>query len=150
VARDQPFLDVARIELSSTRSDILHRPSAGLASDPACSPDGRWVAFHVVGRQGNDRTIWLVPFAGGPSHQLTRGSEDSHPTWSVDSTLVYFVRNHQNIYRVPVAGGEPKPVTDYRAFTTIVDNPTVADSERLIFTRHDKAGDLYIMEYSQR
>lgn len=145
VARDEPLPGIARIEMSSNRSDVLHRPSAGLASDPACSPDGRWVAFHVG--QGNDRKIWLVPSAGGQSRQLTRGaSEDSHPTWSADSEIVYFVRNHQNIYRVPAAGGEPQPVTDYRSFATIVDNPTV-DGERLIFTRHDKTGDLYIVEY---
>ena len=146
VARDQPSPGIVRIELSTNRSAVIHRPSAGLASDPACSPNGRWVAFHVG--QGNDRKIWLVPSAGGPSGQLTRGaSEDSHPAWSADSEFVYFVRNHQNILRVPRAGGAPQPVTDYRSFATILDNPTVAASgQRLIFTRHDKAADLYVVE----
>lgn len=147
VARDEPFLDIVRIELSSKRSEVIYRPSAGLVSDPACSPDGRWVAFHSVG-QGSDRKIWLVPSAGGQGRQLTHSvNEDSHATWSADSQIVYFVRNHQNIYRVPAAGGEAQPVTDYRAFTTIVDNPSIADGERLIFTRHDKVGDLYVVEY---
>ncbi|MEE9234593.1 MAG: hypothetical protein V3U28_04030 [Candidatus Acidoferrales bacterium] len=125
-----------------------------MAQDPACSPDGQWVAFHV--QVGNQRKIWVVPFAGGEARQLTFGeSEDSHPTWSADSRLIYFIRNHQDIYGVPREGGpstplgtsEPKPVTEFRSFSIMLDYPVVTpDGKKLLFTRNNKAGDIYILE----
>ena len=94
------------------------------------------------------RKIWIVPLAGGEARQVTFGeSEDSHPVWSPDSRFLYFDRNHQDVYMVPLAGGTPKPVTHYRSFSITLDYPVVtADGKKLIFTRNDKAGDIYILE----
>ncbi|MEE8200988.1 MAG: hypothetical protein V3R29_07440 [Candidatus Acidoferrales bacterium] len=104
------------------------------------------MAFHV--QVGNQRKIWVVPFAGGEARQLTFGeSEDSHPTWSADSRLIYFIRNHQDIYVVPREGGEPKSVTEFRSFSIMLDYPVVTpDGKKILFTRNDKAGDIYILE----
>ncbi|MBI4466798.1 MAG: PD40 domain-containing protein, partial [Acidobacteria bacterium] len=151
VSADDKYLVVAqqgirRVELGSAKTATLAQPAEGTAADPACSPDDQWVAFHV--ERGNTRKIWVVPLAGGPAQQLTFGdSEDSHPTWSADSRLIYFVRNHQDIYVVARAGGERQPVTNYRSFSILLDYPVVtADGQRLVFTRTDKAGDIYLLE----
>ena len=124
----------------------LGRAAAGIPGVLQCSPDGQWVAFHA--QHGDDRDIWLLPSAGGALRQLTSGdTEDSHPTWSADSRIVYFLRHHQDIYAAPVTGGEVKPVTRYRSFGITLDYPAVSgDGRKILFTRIDKTGDIYFLE----
>jgi dipeptidyl aminopeptidase/acylaminoacyl peptidase len=85
------------------------------------SPDGRWVAFTVttsdVPRNRTVTNLWMVPASGGAAQQLTfadRGANNS-PRWSPDSRYLYFVSNRidskPQIFRLPVGGGEAKPVT---------------------------------------
>jgi len=145
----QPVL-IHRIELASGKREVLVQLAAGSGwgGDLECSPDGRWVAFHV--QRSDDRDIWLMPSAGGTPRQLTSGdNEDSHPAWSADSRLIYFVRNHHDIYAVPRTGGEAKPVTHYRSFSITLDYPAVSgDGKKLLFTRDDKTGDIYLLDQS--
>lgn len=73
--------------------------------------------------------------------------EDSHPVWSADGRQIYFVRNHQDIYVVGREGGEPRPVTRYRSFSITLDYPVeTRDGKKLLFTRNDKAGDIFVLE----
>ena len=133
-----------RIELASGKTERLTGIDGSLY--PACSPDGRWIAVQV--HRGADRDIWIVPYAGGAPRQLTSGpAEDSHPVWSADSRLVYFTRDHRDIYVVPVTGGEPKPVTHYNSLSTMLDYPAMSgDGKKILFTRNDKTGDIYVLE----
>jgi eukaryotic-like serine/threonine-protein kinase len=135
-----------RVELATSRREVLGWLAEGVPSDLACSPDGQWVASHV--KRDNDRDIWLIPLAGGVPRQLTSGdNEDSHPAWSADSRLIYFIRNHQDIYALPRTGGEAKPVTQYRSFSVTLDYPAVSgDGKKILFTRIDKTGDIYLLE----
>ncbi|MGH9778657.1 MAG: hypothetical protein ACRD5I_09620, partial [Candidatus Acidiferrales bacterium] len=143
MAGSQP--GIARIELSTGQAVVLASPAEGQASDPACSPDGQDVSFHV--ERGNHREIWVVPLAGGEARRLTSGLEDSHPTWSADGRLIYFLRNHQDIYAVPRQGGEVRPVTSYRSFSIMLDFPfATRDGRRLVFTRNDKGGDIFVLD----
>jgi Tol biopolymer transport system component len=71
VISDGPFGRILRAEVASGKSTVLVQPAEGEAGDPACSTDGRWVAYQV--QQGNERTIWLVALAGGEPEQLTFG-----------------------------------------------------------------------------
>jgi len=137
---------IVRIELASGKKEVVAQIAEGLAGDPSCSADGQWVTFQV--HQGNLRTVWVAPFGGGLPRQLSRGdSEDSHPVWGTDSRFVYFDRNHQDIYVVPFEGGAPKAVTNYRSFSITLDYPVLtADGRKLLFTRNEKAGDIYILE----
>ncbi|MBE3561119.1 MAG: S9 family peptidase [Ktedonobacteraceae bacterium] len=75
------------------------------ASDPAWSPDGRWLAF-VSEREGDfsgkdasqqkklgrgKPQIWLMPTDGGEAHQLTFMEHGaSSPVWSPDSRYLLF------------------------------------------------------------
>ena len=137
---------IVRVELASGKKEVVAQIAEGAAGDPSCSPDGQWVTFQV--QQGNLRTVWVAPLGGGLPRQLSRGdSEDSHPVWGADSRFVYFDRNHQDIYVVPFEGGAPKAVTNYRSFSITLDYPVLtADGRKLLFTRNEKAGDIYILE----
>lgn len=116
--------------------------------DPTVSPDGRHLAVYQE-ISPTRRVIWTVPLDGeGEIRQLTSGDhEDAHPTWSADGSLVYFVRNHQEIYAVPAGGGEARPVTRIGSFSTTLDYPAAsADAKSVLFTRVDKAGDIFVLE----
>ncbi len=137
--------EIVRIEVATGQDVILAKPPEGVPLEPFCSPDGQWVTFHV--QRGPIRKVWLVPMAGGTAQQVTFGeSEDSHPSWSPDSRLIYFDRNHQDVYVVPRAGGEPKAVTHYRSFTITLDYPLATRDGKVIYTRNDKAGDIFVLE----
>jgi TonB family protein len=75
----------------------------GEVTEPAWSPDGKWIAF-VLGGQSTDtsRHIWLVS-ANGPAGglwQITSGITDDHnPAWSPTSDAIYFDRNGTGIWR---------------------------------------------------
>ena len=53
-------------------------------TDPAWSPDGKWIAYHSVAHHG----IWVKPVDGGPSRQVTEFG--SAPAWSPDGRQLAF------------------------------------------------------------
>jgi dipeptidyl aminopeptidase/acylaminoacyl peptidase len=92
-------------------------------SQPAVSPDGRWVAYVVapVGCAGERRlcAIWLTAADGSsPPWKLTAGTAaDSDPRWAPDSASVFFLSDRtgsRQLHRVRVGGGEAQALTDWR------------------------------------
>jgi dipeptidyl aminopeptidase/acylaminoacyl peptidase len=90
-------------------------------SDPQVSPDGRYVAYVLretdleANRGRTD--LWLLDLAA-PSpepRRLTQNpANDSNPRWSADSRTIYFLSTRSGssqIWRLPLAGGEPLAVT---------------------------------------
>jgi dipeptidyl aminopeptidase/acylaminoacyl peptidase len=89
------------------------------------SPDGLWAAFTVtrsdVVKNRTVTNLWRVPTAGGEPQQLTfveHGSNGS-PRWSSDGRYLYFlssrVDDKSQVFRLAVAGGEAKQITNFGA-----------------------------------
>jgi dipeptidyl aminopeptidase/acylaminoacyl peptidase len=94
-------------------------------SGPKLSPDAKWVAFTVarpdVTKNRSVKNIWLVSANGEELQQLTfaeQGSNDS-VRWSPDGRYLYFlssrVGNKPQIFRLAIAGGEAKQITNVPA-----------------------------------
>jgi serine/threonine protein kinase len=84
--------------------------------EPACSPDGQWVAYSVGGQTGPSK-IYLVPAAGGTSRQLeTDIAWARAPVWSPDGKYLLVAGNKSDLtgvssetrgwWLLPVAGGK--------------------------------------------
>ena len=84
----------------------------GLQTDPALSPDGRFLAYSSD-RNGN-ADIWVQPVGGGNPVQVTRSpAQDTQPAWSPDGGSLVFrsERDGGGLYIVPALGGMERQLT---------------------------------------
>ncbi len=88
-------------------------------SEPAISPDGKWVAYTVttpnLKENKNLTDIWLMPIAGGTPRQLTNDpAADRRAMWSPDGKWIAFESTRSGtsqIWIVSPDGGEAKQFT---------------------------------------
>ncbi len=88
-------------------------------SEPAISPDGKWVAYTVttpnLKENKNLTDIWLMPIAGGTPRQLTNDpAADRRAIWSPDGKWIAFESTRSGtsqIWIVSPDGGEAKQFT---------------------------------------
>jgi DNA-binding winged helix-turn-helix (wHTH) protein len=87
----------------------------GLTTDPAVSPDGKFLAYASDRGSNGILNIWIQQLGpGGGAVRLTRDSVDvSEPAFSPDGTRIAFYskKSGGGIYTVPVIGGEPTRLT---------------------------------------
>ena len=87
----------------------------GRESQPAYSPDGKWIAF--TGRQDGNPNVYVMPSDGGEITQLTFHDEaDYVESWTWDSKYIYFSSaryNYRTSYKVSVDGGTPTRLFDH-------------------------------------
>lgn len=127
--------DGKRIALSSNRSGAgeiwvtdadganaiqLTHFGGPIAGVPRWSPDGRQIAFDA--RPDGDANIFLVGSEGIGLRRLTNSTfEDARPEWSRDGNTIFFSSNRgggrPQVWRVPVAGGDPVNVSKHPAYT---------------------------------
>lgn len=111
-------LFVAGIDGSNPR-DLTAGNKDGSDASPAYSPDGRWLAFQqqrVYGFYGANAKLMLYDRRDGQTRGLTEGWDRSADglAWAPDSTALYGAIDDsatRRIYRFPVQGGAPQPVT---------------------------------------
>jgi TolB protein len=119
-ARDNP--DIFYHSLSSGERRVIAGYS-GLNTSAAVSPDGSRVAM-VLSKSGSDN-IWVCNADGSGLQRVTRGVEDSSPTWSPDGRWICFatkVSERRHLAKVSADGGEVEIVR-----TTGAPNPTEPD-----------------------
>jgi Tol biopolymer transport system component len=82
-------------------------PGTERAATPVWSPDGKRLAFTT-----NDGLSVVDP-AGGPPSVLVAGdtNSDSGVTWSPDGVILFNRPGYSEVFRVSLAGGEPRPAT---------------------------------------
>jgi dipeptidyl aminopeptidase/acylaminoacyl peptidase len=89
-------------------------------SEPAVSPDGRWVAFTVrdtdLEANKGRHDVWLTAVDGsGTARRLTtHEANDTSPAWTPDGAWIYFLSargGSSQVWRIAVAGGEAEAVT---------------------------------------
>ena len=105
-------------------------------SDPAPSPDGKWIAF-ISDRSGS-RQLWVRPTSGGESKQLSHEADSVRcmtPTWAPDGKSILFISTRTkdyNVYRIPMEGGEAVPMSDAKGSNRFATYSP--DASKILFT----------------
>jgi dipeptidyl aminopeptidase/acylaminoacyl peptidase len=109
-------------------------------NDPQISPDGKKVAFVVteyfLEKGKSNSEIYVMDADGSNLQRMTNNpASESHPRWSPDGKFILFVSTRDNgaqVWKLPVAGGEPTQITD---LSTGVSHPTwLSDGNRFGFS----------------
>ncbi|MCC6409623.1 MAG: S9 family peptidase [Planctomycetes bacterium] len=88
--------------------------------EPELSPDGKWLAFSLrttdFDANKGKLDLWLVSSDGATLRRLTtHDAADTTPHFARDSKSVFFLSTRsgsQQVWRMPLDGGEPRQVTD--------------------------------------
>src|SRR5262249_52512329 len=114
-------------------------PAIARDSNPAISPDGRWVAFASTrGRKLDETSLWIAPLGvtAVPTRLTDRGI-DTHPTWCGNDALgcgSTRARGDFDLWRLAIdrgqARGEPAQLTDSPAHEI---TPSCAPDGAIVF-----------------
>lgn len=88
-------------------------------SDPAVSPDGKWVTYSVretdMAANRGRFDIWIAAVDGSSARRLTTHPEnDNEARWSPDGKWIYFMSTRSGssqVWRISPTGGEAEQVT---------------------------------------
>lgn len=109
-----------------------------LVATPRWSPDGGRIAFEARTDEGAD--IYITDANGGQPRRLTTApADDLAPSWSRDSTTVYFSSNRTGgweVWKIPSDGGSASQVT-YRGGYNAFESP---DGRFLYYAKRGEPG----------
>jgi len=106
-----------------------------LYSDPALSPDGRFVV--VVMRDATGSHIWVHDLERGSSGKRTFEGVNTYPAWSLDGRYLIFTRGGNRLMRVPADGSGPEEpfFTDEPRIDWVIATSWSPDGRALAFQR---------------
>ena len=161
VARPTPKADdgsisdiyIARADSSGTPRKLWNND--GPDQDPRWSPDGKWIAFNSRDTRNGVLGVLhlkIIAAEGGTPRDVTPDPDSSAAQiqWARDGSAVFYrTESHTTgqIYRAPVAGGPPQPVTRDEAVINSFSLSRAGD--RVAFTRSDlqHPTDLYVSSF---
>jgi Tol biopolymer transport system component len=145
VARAEQHYQLFSFDISARQARQLTF-SAGDKLNTCWSPDGRWLVY-----SSNDSgylQLWKMTATGGKPQRLTEGSDRiRHMFYSSDGRWLYFQPNHQNIYRMPAAGGRAQQVTHFPESGLFIEEPTISpDNRYLVYCRSNGGSSLWLLK----
>jgi hypothetical protein len=96
---------------------VLYQQNVPMVGLSVCS-DGQHALFSMPNQQTKGLNIWRLDVQSGAVTAVTKGKIDQNPSCAPDSTSFLFTtmdKGRQLLMRMPLDGGEAKPVTDQLA-----------------------------------
>lgn len=113
--------------------EIAFTTAEGSWLSPDLSPDGRRIAFELLG------DIYLVDAQGGTAHAIASGMPfDSQPAFSPDGTRIAFLSDRtgpENIWTMAPDGSAPRAVTHFTGDTILTSPSWSADGTSIFVSR---------------
>jgi Tol biopolymer transport system component/DNA-binding winged helix-turn-helix (wHTH) protein len=99
---------LASVDVASGQSQFLPSSPGLDEGAPALSPDGKTLAF--IGWNAVSNNLYLRPMGGGPARLLVENA-GGVLAWTPGGSEIVFSWNRPGLWRIPVKGGTPRPVT---------------------------------------
>ena len=99
---------LASVDVASGQTQALPSNPGLDEGAPAFSPDGKTLAF--IGWNADRIDLYLRPTDGGPARLLVENARGVL-AWTPDGREIVFSWNRPGLWRIPVKGGTPRPVT---------------------------------------
>ncbi len=136
-AEGRPAITLLSLADRNTRH-LTSPPVEHFDSQPAFSPDGKGMAFVRTSGPGAVDDLFLVPIEGGVPRRLTFDNREIYgpPGWTEDGKDLIFSSARaglQSLWRLPVAGGDPRAVAE--AGTNAYYPAISTKAHRLAYTR---------------
>jgi len=125
----------------------------GRYSNPALSPDGRWLAVGIEDPKTTKRDIWVYDLKRGTSTRVTSDAGDEfNPAWSPDGRRIAYSaskkQGQREIYIIDASGsGEPEQVTSSEGLKNL--EQWSADGRYLVYNQDTQQNvDLMLLSLS--
>ncbi len=120
-------------------------PNRSYGSDPAWSPDGKWIAFNSPHEGWSE--VWVVPASGGAVRLLTNLAQNSfNASWSPNGRWIAFCSQTREGYQLWAARFSGGPLIRLTNTPAVHISPRWSpDSSRIVCTR---SGDIAIADVS--
>jgi dipeptidyl aminopeptidase/acylaminoacyl peptidase len=124
--------ELVAIDTTTGERRVLGGDPAYEYSEPRISPDGGWVAcvrqLRSTTEAPPDKTLWLVPLAGGAGRDLTPDLDlwPTGPQWSPDGGTLYFVADELGlapVFALDVETGDLRRLAADAAYTDLSPAP---------------------------
>lgn len=142
--RDAERARFHRVTLASGAVRAIATPD-GEPGNPSWSPDGKTL-FYQLDQYGY-RNILALDLRTGASRRVSTGNQDdAHCDVAPDGKRLLFLRNHRDLYTVPVGGGEPELLYAFQQHNLVVEFPSwTPDGKGVLFSIAEKRGDLFLL-----
>jgi hypothetical protein len=108
------------------------------------SPDGKWLAISCATPGKPESRVYVIPATGGTPRLVTENPNSYWHSWSPDGKTIIFTRPDPgggNIYAIPAAGGEERPLT---TGTGVNDDPDYSPDGRYIYFNSNRGTNMQI------
>ena len=143
--RDEHQYRLYRVPVEGGELSVVPTPE-GEPGNPTWSQDGGTIFYQLD--QFGYRNIWAVDLPSGESRQISTGNtDDAHPDVSSDGQGIMFLRNHRDLYVVPIQGGEPELVYAFKEHNRLIEFPAWSpDGHGIVFSIAEKTGDIFLLK----
>lgn len=140
--------------------DLVTGKSALLTSEPGLlgigteSHDGSWLVMQATNPKTGDVDLRAMPTDGSAPSRLVASTpgDDVHPMFSPSGRWLYWIVDHQNLFRVPGPAqdwrtAQPAQVTSFARTGLFLEDPQLSPNGRkLLYARRVRTADLWLME----
>ncbi|MCZ6776778.1 MAG: hypothetical protein O7D34_10020 [Ignavibacteria bacterium] len=142
--RDVHQYRLYRASVSGGAVSIVNTPE-GEPGNANYSKDGKTI-FYQLDQLGY-RNIWATDLQSSEVRQISTGNtDDAHPHVSPDGQRIMFLRNHRDLYVLPINGGEPELVFAFKEHNRLIEFPAwTHDGRGIVFSISDKTGDIFLL-----